>query len=74
MRYLIQQKMSFAQQLLSEGELPTHVAEFLGYDYYSTFYQQYTKQFCAPPKASSTLETHELWSDDNMIPDGWVEA
>ena len=67
-QYLIQQKMSFAQQLLSEGESPTHVAEFLGYDYYSTFYQQYTKQFCTPPKTSSTLETHELWNDDNMLP------
>lgn len=65
--YLLQQKMELARQLLLEGESPMRTAELLGYEYYSTFHQQYVKKFRVPPKEAAKIDTKRLWTDDNTM-------
>ena len=65
--YITQQKMNMARQLIAEGEKPTHVAELLCYQFYSTFYQQYIKYFNVPPKEITQQPDNRLWEGDNLI-------
>ena len=59
--------MELARQLLLEGESPMRTAELLGYDYYSTFHQQYLKRFHVSPKEAAKIATRRLWMDDDEI-------
>lgn len=47
--YIMHQKMQYALSLLRQGHSAQNVSEMLGYDYYMTFYTQFTKVFGKPP-------------------------
>jgi AraC-like DNA-binding protein len=63
-KYILVQKMQFANRLLSQGHSPVAVAEQLGYEYYSTFYQNYVSYFRQSPKINSHLAHQRLFVDD----------
>ena len=50
-QYIIFQKIQIAKVLLAKGTNPLTVAKQLGYDYYSTFYNNYVKHCGNPPDA-----------------------
>jgi AraC-like DNA-binding protein len=58
--YITSQKLFLAQKLLQHGYHATEVATMLGYDYYSTFYQQYVKRFGISPNELATRPTITL--------------
>lgn len=53
-KYITHQKLYLAQKLLQQGIPPQEVAESLGYEYYSTFYQQYIKRFRISPSSQAS--------------------
>lgn len=53
-KYVTLQKLYLASKLLQQGHSPHEVANSLGYEYYSTFYQQYIKRFNVPPNDIAT--------------------
>lgn len=63
-QYIIFQKIQQADTLLSKGVNPLIVAKQLGYDYYSTFYNNYVKYRGHPPGTKPTLVTK---SQKNVI-------
>lgn len=63
-KYILVQKMQLANRLLSQGLPPVSVAEQLGYEYYSTFYQNYVSYFHQSPKINSHLAHQRLFVDD----------
>ena len=48
-QYITHQKMQAARSLLKQGNTPVAVAAQLGYDYYSTFYNNFLKIVGIPP-------------------------
>lgn len=48
--YILNQKMQTAALMLNEGKSPQEVAEALGYDYYSTFFNNFQTFFGYTPK------------------------
>ncbi|MBQ4585403.1 MAG: helix-turn-helix transcriptional regulator [Clostridia bacterium] len=63
-KYVLVQKMQLARQLLIEGNTPVSVAQQLGYEYYSTFYENYVNYFHLSPKAYSNLSSQRLSGND----------
>jgi len=53
-KYITNQKLFLAQKLLQQGNSAQEVANSLGYEYYSTFYQQYVKRFRISPNDQAT--------------------
>ncbi|MBQ9756123.1 MAG: helix-turn-helix domain-containing protein [Clostridia bacterium] len=49
--YIQNQKLQYALSLLNQGLLPQYVSNYLGYDYYTTFYTQFKRRFNRPPKS-----------------------
>lgn len=49
--YILNQKMQTAALMLSEGKSPQEVSETLGYEYYSTFFNNFQAYFGYTPKA-----------------------
>ena len=64
-RYILIQKMTLAHTLLSQGQSPQQVANMLGYEYYSTFYQTYMKFFLTKPKNYFKSSHQNLWGIEN---------
>ena len=52
-KYITNQKLEYALSLLNQGYTPQYVSNFLGYDYYTTFYTQFKKRFNKSPKAAT---------------------
>jgi len=50
-QYISNQKLQYASSLLNQGYTPQYVSDFLGYDYYTTFYMQFKRKFKKAPKA-----------------------
>ena len=63
-KYILVQKMQYANRLLSQGIPPVSVAEQLGYEYYSTFYENYVSYFHQSPKVNSNLAHQRLFVED----------
>lgn len=63
-KYVLVQKMQRAKQLLIEGNTPVSVSQQLGYEYYSTFYENYVNYFHLSPKAYSNLSPQRLSRND----------
>ena len=63
-KYVLVQKMQLAHRLLSQGHPPVSVAEQLGYEYYSTFYENYVSYFHQSPKVNSNLAHQRLFVED----------
>ena len=53
-KYICNQKLQYALSLLNQGYTPQYVSDYLGYDYYTTFYTQFKKRFHKSPKAASS--------------------
>lgn len=53
--YVENQKMKLASILLQQGYTAQNAADYLGYEYYKTFYLQYKRVF----KASPSQHSHE---------------
>lgn len=58
--YIHHQKMQLARTLLTQGQSPQQVANALGFEYYSTFYQSYMKCFELNPKVYFNLSNQNL--------------
>lgn len=56
-QYISNQKLQCALSMLNQGHPPQYVSDYLGYEYYTTFYTQFKKKFNKPPKAVSTKLT-----------------
>ena len=56
-QYIVFQKIQAADNLLSKGVSPLTVAKQLGYDYYSTFYNNYVKYTGHPPSEKKPLSS-----------------
>ena len=63
--YILHQKMQLAHTLLSQGQSPQQVANSLGYEYYSTFYQSYMKIFKIKPKSFFKSSNQILFGIEN---------
>lgn len=50
--YIQNQKLQYAISLLNQGLLPQYVSNYLGYEYYTTFYTQFKRRFGRSPKAA----------------------
>ncbi len=48
-KYITNQKMQLALSLLRKGRSAQNVAEYLGYEYYATFFTQFMRVFGKPP-------------------------
>ena len=55
--YIQNQKLQYALSLLNQGLLPQYVSNYLGYDYYTTFYTQFKRRFGRSPKAAVNKAT-----------------
>lgn len=55
-KYIANQKMQLARKLLMSGQPAQSVARELGYEYYSTFYNNYKKQFGVLPTALTEIQ------------------
>ncbi len=53
--YIANQKMQFAKRMLAQGVSPQAVSDMLGFEYYSTFYQNFVKRFGVNPNAYAQL-------------------
>lgn len=49
-KYICNRKMQLADSLLKQGKSPQEVSDYLGYEYYSTFFMNYKKHFSRTPK------------------------
>lgn len=63
--YILHQKMQLARTLLTQGQSPQQVANSLGYEYYSTFYQSYMKFFNIKPKSFFNSSNQVLFGIEN---------
>lgn len=52
-KYILNQKLQYALSLLNQGYTPQYVSDYLGYDYYTTFYTQFKRKFKKSPKATT---------------------
>ena len=55
-KYITNQKMQLARKLLMQGEPAQSVAKTLGYEYYSTFFNNYLKRFGIAPTALAEIQ------------------
>ena len=62
-KYINNQKLQFAQSLLNQGYTPQYVSNYLGYDYYATFYTQFKNRFHRSPKSYTTKTPTDNQSD-----------
>jgi AraC-like DNA-binding protein len=53
-QYIIEKRLLAANELITQGEKPTHVYEKVGFNDYSSFYRNYTKLFTLPPSVPSS--------------------
>jgi AraC-like DNA-binding protein len=63
-QYIVMQKAQTAEILLLQGANPLEVAKQLGYEYYSTFYNNFVKYRGHPPSKQLDISPH---SQKNII-------
>lgn len=60
-KYINQQRLAMAQQLIQAGEKPTAIFSACGFSDYATFFRNYTKYFgCTPSQENSTLADPDM--------------
>lgn len=71
--YILNQKMQLASQLLNSGKSPQEVSEKLGYEYYSTFFNNFQSFFGYNPNQHDRFQ-HISAPLPKSIDEGWTLA